>query len=94
MVIEREIQNALGTLKIYEILSIFPAAEASGPFRREYIPERWVKASCAAEAIILTLQQEPHLANDFGLYAIEQSQVAADDWEDLSPYGLDYYLNN
>ncbi len=92
MMQERTIQDALGTLKIYEIRGFNTQTTSLRPSEK-YISERWVKASSAAEAIILALLQDPNLANEFAIHVMERTQEDANNWLEEGPFPLNYYLS-
>lgn len=84
---EYAVQNALGTLRIFEI---WGEKNTDAPFFERYPFERWVKAPTAATALILALQEDPTLV-DFTLTTMERTQEEADDWIALGPFTIKYY---
>lgn len=84
---EHAVQNALGTLRIFEIRGY---KNTSVQFRKRYSFERWIKAPTAAAALIFALQEDPTLA-EFTLSVVEQAQEDADNWGNFGPFTLKYY---
>jgi len=84
---ERAVQNALGTLRIFEIRG---HKNTSVPFRERYSFERWIKAPTAAIALIIALQEDSILA-EFTLSVVERVQLDADQWAVVGPFSIGYY---
>lgn len=82
---ERKVQEAIGTLKIFEIIG---ARTFDNHLIPTYTPERWIKAASPADALIFALINDPALAN-YTITVVERSLQDADNWEEIS--GRDMY---